>query len=485
MFSRKLWSISIVAGLLALQSPWGVIARQTHPIDGEGQAPEAAECRVRPRGIRDGERLSIGPGERLDMRGKFLDARILKIQLDAHRTEAYLHCDGFARRTVLELLFGEEILQNPDAQRYCIIDGLLDSRETLGRIHRLNVGFDLEADGDGIYATFAENSSVSPDSPRRIYYLGHLGREFSKNPAVERQGRRGTVRTAIDMAHERGRADAGNFAARMALKSLSLLRESVEECSSSSEFFLCTINSFLSFRDMHRWGTSHGFAGGTSRRLAIGDGSKCLRGGFFLGYLFGDLSHSSPAIWVGRCRLWQDSLAGTAFCSYESSDGRRLKSSLDAHISLGKQWNLVRIGGVLGGQKRYGGTAFSVDCRGMRNIVGGERWQAGPWASASYRRASGQQDAPDGSAAGELVRATVGWGSEWENGSAERPLRICGSIGCGRQWDHGGMALGKEGAILSASLDLQKKFSGRWELDGHLNCDRDGGHLSLSLGCAF
>jgi hypothetical protein len=128
------------------------------------------------------ERLTVGPAGQLTIDEGFLDVRILKIQLDHRRTEAYLHCAGLAGRTALELLFDGDILHNPHAQRYLLVDGLLDGEETLDRIRRLNVGFDLEIDGDALYVTFAEDDSVSSNSPRKIYYLGHLGSEFRKIP---------------------------------------------------------------------------------------------------------------------------------------------------------------------------------------------------------------------------------------------------------------------------------------------------------------
>lgn len=138
-------------------------------------------------GIRNGGHLTLHQGARLDLGTSLLDVQSLTFCVDPHRLDAYLLCGGLLRDTVVEMCFNNEILINPEAQRYLLISGLTNAATAQEKIHHLNVGgFQFDANGDEIYVSLAADAAVNENNPRKIYYLGGYVRPDSETiPATD------------------------------------------------------------------------------------------------------------------------------------------------------------------------------------------------------------------------------------------------------------------------------------------------------------
>jgi hypothetical protein len=476
-----------------------------------------------PDGFRDCGRIVIGQEGRIDIGNKFLDARSLQFNINSHREEAYLRCGGLARRIALELVFGNDSLANPEAQRYCLIDGLINSEATLTRIHQLNCGFDFETDGDGIYVTFDADANVSSDSPRRIYYKGFLGGDFGRHlPAILPFLLPANDTALIDFPGEDSCSDCGESAcnwdndldafaitiqldlgptlediaavtrmisgllAQTAAKTQALLQESFDaRCcdvkGNGNDPFVSAIGAHATRSSGGAEGktTFYGISGGADYRWNFGE-DRYLRGGAFLGYVRGEVrgglvpSFLLQPFWDASLRVHQNSFVGGIFAAYESFDSRHRKTNLEGTVSCGLLKNKISGEGApsgAGSEDSYDGRSFSADLRAVRNLVSCRGWQMGPWAGIAYQHLwekgpVGPVGSSSVSTGSDLVRTILGANVEREfspfAAAPDRLLRAYARIGWCWQGTHSSVSCdGSEGFNLPSTPLLDGAYGDR------------------------
>ncbi|MDR3316821.1 MAG: autotransporter outer membrane beta-barrel domain-containing protein [Puniceicoccales bacterium] len=463
-----------------------------------------------PDGIHRCQRLCIAGDGHLDLGDGKVRAQNICFSVDSTRETAYLHCGGFSRKIMVEVIFDGFAMENPDEQSYLLVDGLRNGKKSSKQLCQLNGGYRLTSDGSCLYAVLDCDPSVGPDSPRNSYYFGLQPGGIARPLPLPLDPEAVVLSFELEVDGET-MAAAKNFLAQNEAKTLELARGGCDGrlfgigCTGDDPFV-----SILAAHGKRENGgepdcrtTFYGIVGGADRRRDLSpNGMAFLRGGVFAGFVRGNVKYAD--VFLGDIRRLEQrtGLLGI-FGAFERSDGQSRKTNVEASLSGGHTRNELRDADY---RCKFNSWDISLDCSYIRSLYVRNGWQVGPWVGATYHRI--RQNSHEDSEAqrvsavsADLFHTTLGLAAEREGTvkiSGNRPLsaylraawccqtkRSMGSVPPVEPQPPNNEYGDRHSALIV--LGFRQKLNAHWEIGGSWNGDfsKNYGLNKVTIGAGY